>query len=83
MKSRVNLTVDELLMDQVKRYAILHQTSVSQLVENFFIQLTRTPARKNVIDLINKMPPPTFDSALDATDLKDKYYSDQKGKYGF
>jgi len=79
MKSKLNITIDEKLLTDAKRFANRHKTSLSQLVEAYFKRIT-SPNRKNIIDLIESLPKPGLDTQ---GDLKKKYYEDQKSKYGF
>ena len=80
MKSRVNLTVEEKLLSSAKKYADRHHTSLSQLVEGYFKNLTHNPRKKNIIQLIEELPKPKISSV---GDLKENYYQQQKKKYGF
>jgi hypothetical protein len=80
MKSRLNITVEESLIVQAKRYAARNNTSLSQMVEFYFKMLGRPRRQKNVIDIIEKLPKPSFKTN---TDLKEAYYTDQKKKHGF
>jgi hypothetical protein len=80
MKSRLNITVEESLIVQAKRYAARNNTSLSQMVEFYFKLLGRPRRQKNVIDIIEKLPKPSFKTN---TDLKEAYYTDQKKKHGF
>jgi hypothetical protein len=80
MKNRLNITISDHLLQQTKRYALLHNTSVSQLVEDYFIRLTRADKKKNVLDVIKQLPKPKISKTVD---LKEEYYEDQKKKYGF
>ena len=79
MKARLNITVDEHLLNSAKRYAAKSETSLSQLIELYFKSLTRPARKKNIIQLIDKLPKPKIDTT---TDLKQAYYEDQKSKYG-
>jgi hypothetical protein len=83
MKNRLNITVDNVLMEEAKLYAAKHKTSLSQLVEEYFKTLTRQrPARKaNIIDFMKKMPKPK--GKVPRGDLNKLYYEDNKKKYGF
>lgn len=83
MKRRLNLTVDEFLMEQVKRYTEKHSTSVSQLVEDFFKTLTRPTGKKNAIELMKTMPKPTNATSMKPLELRKDYYTSRKDKYGF
>jgi hypothetical protein len=80
MKTRLNITVEDALLNNAKRYAAKKATSLSQLVELYFKSLTRPSHKKNVIQLIDKLPKPKIDLPKDLTK---GYYEDQKGKYGF
>ena len=80
MKSRLNITIEDALAEQAKRYADRHGTSVSQLVEHYFRSLTRPSHKKNVLDLIREMPDPATTVKGDG---KESYYRQQKKKYGF
>ncbi len=70
MKGRLNITIDEKLLKDTKRYAKRHNTSISQLVEGYFKRITR-PGRKNIIDLIESFPKQRIDSG---ENLKKRYY---------
>ena len=80
MKTRLNLTIDDSLLDNIKAYASNKQTSVSELVENYFKTITKPAKRKNIINLVEKLEKPEIDSKAD---LKELYYQDQSKKYGF
>lgn len=80
MKARLNITVDERLLNNAKHYAAKNNTSLSQLIELYFESLTRPVRRKNIIQLVDELPKPKIDLPKD---LKQAYHEDQKGKYGF
>ena len=67
MKNRLNITVDDVLMQQAKHYAARHQTSVSKLVEQYIKNLTRPARNKNIIQLIEKLPKPGIDTNTNLT----------------
>ena len=75
MKSRLNLTIDESLLKSTKLYAEKKGTSVSELVESYFKQITLPKKRKTIIDLIESLEPPKIDLKAD---LKELYYQDPK-----
>ena len=52
MKSRLNLTIENSLLEDVKSYAVKQKRSVSDLVESYFKKVTRPSKRKNIIDLV-------------------------------
>ena len=80
MKARLNLTIDEGLLNNIKLYAARQQKSVSELVEIYFKNVTRPAKRKNIIDLVKELEPPLIDSDAD---LKELFYQEQSKKYGF
>lgn len=80
MKARLNLTIENSLLDEVKSYAVKQNQSVSALVENYFKTVTKTPRRKNIIHLVAKLEKPTISNQAD---LKDLYYKENAKKYGF
>ncbi len=80
MKNRLNITIDDSLMEQAKRYAVKHQTSLSQLVEQYFKNLTRPVRKENILDFLGKMPKRKITVEEDP---KKAYYEQRKKKYGF
>jgi hypothetical protein len=80
MKARLNLTIDEDLLNKVKVYAERRQSSVSQLVEEYFKNIVKRPKKQTIIDLIESLPKPDIDPNVD---LKQAYYEENKKKYGF
>lgn len=80
MKSRLNLTIENSLLEDVKSYAVKNKRSISDLVESYFKKVTRPSKRKNIIDLVEKLEKPSIN---DNTDLKDLYYKENAKKYGF
>ena len=80
MKTRLNLTIDESILTTVKNYAESKNTSISELVENFFKKLTKPSKQKNIIDLVEKLEKPEIAVSID---LKELFYKEQAKKYGF
>ena len=80
MKSRLNLTIDKDLMEQAKRYAEKANASLSQLVEDYFKNLSRPVHKKSAIDLIGSLPQPK--NPING-DYKKDYFNKRKAKYGF
>jgi len=80
MKARLNLTIDNQLLDQMKRYASKQETSVSELVESYFKTLTKKTKNKNILDLVEKLEKPAIDTNAD---LKALFYKEQSKRYGF
>lgn len=71
MKARLNLTIDDQLIERVKVYAEAQETSVSEIVEQYFIQLTSLKKTKNIVDLISQLDKPQIPETLN---LKEAYY---------
>jgi hypothetical protein len=80
MKARLNLTIEESLLENFKNYAAKRQTSVSELVESYFKTVTRQSKRQNIIGLVEKIDKPEF--VLEG-DLNESYYKENAKKYGF
>lgn len=80
MKNRLNITIDESLIEQAKRYAERHSISLSQLVEDYFKSLTRPARKKNILDVVRDLPTPKT-NIMDTG--REAYYNQQKKKYGF
>ncbi len=79
MKTRLNLTIDGNLLDNIKAYASSEKTSVSELVENYFKTIAKPTRRKNIISLVEKLEKPNIDAKAD---LKELFYEEQSKKYG-
>ncbi len=60
MKNRLNITVEEVLIQQAKRYAAKHQTSVSKLVGQYLKNFTSPAGSKNIIQPVEKLPKPNL-----------------------
>ena len=58
MKERLNLTIDRKLLEIIKGYAANKGMSVSELVENHFLSITRPVPRNNILDLMDRLEPP-------------------------
>ncbi|RZA03431.1 MAG: hypothetical protein EOP47_03200 [Sphingobacteriaceae bacterium] len=80
MKTHVNLSIEKELVSQIKAYAEKKQTSVSDLVEEYFTKIIRPAKKKNIISLIESLEKPAID---DNIDLKKAFYEDQSSKHGF
>ena len=44
MKKKLTLVVDETVIDRAKRHAVAHETSVSELVEQYLVEATADEA---------------------------------------
>lgn len=82
MKTRINLTIEEKLIYQIKEYAEEKNTSVSELVEQYFKRLTKPSKKSNLIELVKSLPKVDL-GYDDDVDLKKQYYEERASKYGF
>lgn len=73
------MTIEENLLEQTKIYAQKQHISISELVEGYFKNLTKTPKQKNIVDLVEQLAPSNIDPNAD---LKELYYQNQSKKYG-
>ena len=80
MKARLNLTIDAGILNKVKVYAERKQSSVSQLVEEYFSKIIKESKKESIIDLIESLPKPHIDPNAD---LKKAFYEENRKKYGF
>jgi hypothetical protein len=58
MKERLNLTIDGALLEAMKAYAASKEMSVSELVENYFLSVTRSVQHNNILELMDRLEPP-------------------------
>lgn len=80
MKSRLNITIENTVLEDVKIYATKQKRSVSDLVENYFKKIVKPSKRKNIIDLVEKLDKPNL---LENENLKELFYKENAKKYGF
>ena len=80
MKTRLNVTIDDDLLSKMEAYANMRQTSVSELVEDYFKSIMKPINHKSIINLVEKLELPAIDTTAD---LKELFYQDQAKKYGF
>jgi predicted transcriptional regulator of viral defense system len=78
MKTTINITVDDTLLNSIQAYASSKQTSVSELVAGYFRRITRPAKRQNILHLVDKLETPDIDFK---SDLKSAFYQDQFKKY--
>lgn len=82
MKTRLNITVEQHLLEKVKSYAISQQVSISSLIEDYFEKIIRTNTKKNnLLDMVDKLEPAS--NMVADSYSKENFYEDQKAKYGF
>lgn len=80
MKSKVNLTIDDSLLESVKAYASSKKISVSALVENYFRNITRPGKHRSIIEMVEELPEPAITVP---EDIKENYYKEKSSKHGF
>ena len=86
MKKRINLTIKEDLIDQMKRYADLRETSISNIVEEHFqklLGLQRQLQKPSLLEFVKDLPkskvnyPKNFDFKKEYYTTKAQEYDDQ------
>ena len=84
MKKRLNITIEENLLEKIKTYADQNETSISSLVEEHFEALIKPkPKLKNGMSLVEYMKSlPKFDIP-DDYDYKEEYYKAKAKKMGY
>jgi hypothetical protein len=81
MKTRLNLTIDDGLLNNMKIHAQKQGTSISELVENYFREIAKPKKKKkNIIQLVEDLKAPSISTQAD---LKELFYKEQSSKHGF
>lgn len=81
MKTRLNLTIDDGLLNNMKIHAQKQGTSISELVENYFREIAKPKKKKkNILQLVEDLKAPTISTQAD---LKELFYKEQASKHGF
>jgi len=75
MKTRVNLTIEEDILRNAKIYAERHDTSISELTQEYLKNIVNTKKRRTILDIVDELP--KADIPADA-DLKKLYYEDTR-----
>lgn len=68
MKARLNLTIEQTLLEEVKKIAAQKKTSVSELVEEYFKVITK-PKRKSLLEVLDELPKIGIDANKNLGDL--------------
>ena len=63
------------MVKSTKLYAEQHHTSLSELVEGYFKEVTKPIKRKTFVDIVKELGQHTIDPNAD---LKELYYQDKK-----
>lgn len=79
MKTRLNLTIEENLLQRMKAYASRKHISLSELVEGYFEKIVQPVRGKSIIDVVEKMKVPEIPADRN---LVQEYYDDLEKKYG-
>lgn len=81
MKTRLNLTIDDNVLENMKNFAQKKGESISEIVENYFTTIIRNKKKKkNILQLVEDLEPPVVESKAD---LKDLFYKENAKKHGF
>lgn len=86
MKKRLNLTIEEQLLNKIKSYAAQNETSVSNLVEDHFENLTKPKSKlKNGMSLVEYMKslPKSKVEYPEGYDWKEEYYREKTKNMGY
>ena len=79
MKARLNITIEEAILKNVKYFAEENNTSVSELVENYFKTIVKPKKKKSLSEIIKDLPKPKLEENFN---WKEEYYKSKKKKYG-
>lgn len=83
MKKRLNITVEEKLLEKIKKYAELQNTSLSSLVEEHFEALikpkTKPPGGMSLVEYMQSLPKFEFPEDFN---WKEESYKARAKKYG-
>ncbi|MFD2888313.1 DUF6364 family protein [Chitinophaga cymbidii] len=79
MKTRLNLTIEESLLQRMKAYASRKHISLSELVEGYFERIVQPVRGKSIVDVVEKMKVPDIPADRN---LVSEYYEDLDKKYG-
>lgn len=82
MKTRLNLTIEEDLLQKVKRYASNKKVSISNLVEDYFKNLSKSDKQENIVDLMKRIGHTEIEHIPENIDYKEEYYKEKAKKYG-
>ena len=81
MKTRLNLTIDNDIIESMKNYSQRTGESISEIVEDYFSTIIRKyKKKKNIVQFVEELKAPEIDP--DAY-LKDLFYKEKAAKYGF
>ena len=80
MKARLNITIDETVLRNVKYLAEEQNTSVSEIVETYFKSIVKPKKKKHSLtNLIESLPKPILDKNFN---WKEEYVKAKMKKHG-
>ncbi len=81
MKKKVNITVDEALVNKMKQYAEEHKTSLSHIVEEHFEEILKPKVKLkkeiSLVEYLQSLPKIDFPENFD---WKEEYYKAKSEK---
>ena len=82
MKARLNITIEDSVLSQVKEYAASKHISISRIVEDYLRSIANAATQKeSILTVVDRLEAPT--QINKNQDLKKSFYEDQSEKYGF
>lgn len=82
MKAKLNITIEESLLEQAKVYARKKRVSISAMIEDYLKATVQVSSkRKNILDMVDKLKPNT--KVIVESNRNASFYESQKEKYGF
>lgn len=79
MKARLNITIDEAILRNVKYLAEEQNTSVSEIVETYFKSIVKPKKKKSLSTLIKELHKPRLPKDFN---WKEEYIKVKTKKYG-
>ena len=79
MKTRLNITIEDSILNLAKAYAERENKSLSELIEGYLANIAQPVKKKSIIDFVEGMNLP---EDTRKTDPMDDYYKDMEKKYG-
>ncbi|WP_411274712.1 DUF6364 family protein [Daejeonella sp.] len=79
MKAKLNLTIEQEILDQMKQFAARQKRSISEIVEDYFRVIAAPKKKESFVELVRSLEKPDIPDDLD---LKKEYYEAKGRKYG-
>lgn len=74
MKARLNITIEQGILEDIKKYSNRNNVSISELVERYFQNIVNKPKKKNLLEKIKNLPNPSIPLPAD---YKNGYYEEK------